>query len=342
MTDQGDPWQNQRGDEQTRPVTPPQGEPQYIDPQPQYVEQPTVQAQVPVSAAAPVSVRTHALAAGAVVLAVALVSVIAFFSIHRGGSTAQPPEPSGLPSPAAEPTTSAPSRSSSAGTTTSSSAPADPLAELAEHPLSAGSADMAPSTCDLPRFDPADARQAEFYQAAKVCADNAWNVTLPQAGLPQATVEVVTVTGAPVTTSCGTTVQPTSAPAQCQGTVYMTPAYLRDVEANGRYPGKYLGVFLREYGHALQSVSGVTALYDAAAAQPGADTDGLTTKLNQQATCLAGIATGAMSGLGDVDANITGEIRDRLTRTDAPTGAASWLDKGIQTRQLSSCNTWTG
>jgi predicted metalloprotease len=64
-------------------------------------------------------------------------------------------------------------------------------------------------------------------------------------------------------------------------------------------------------------------------------------RVERQATCLAGIAAGAMSGRGAVDANITNEIRDRLSRVDAPPDARSWLDKGFQQRMPAACNTWS-
>jgi hypothetical protein len=117
----------------------------------------------------------------------------------------------------------------------------------------------------------------------------------------------------------------------------MTPAYLRDTEQLGRYPGKYLGIFLREYARALQFTTGIEQLVAAVTSGSAADLD---TRVDQQATCLAGVASGAMSGRGDVDANITGEIRQRLTTVDAPPDAGSLLDKGFQQRTPAACNTW--
>jgi hypothetical protein len=189
---------------------------------------------------------------------------------------------------------------------------------------------MADATCALPRFDLADDRQAAFYAAAKTCADDAWRGVLDEAGL-RATVEVVTVTGPVRTRSCGE-ITPTSPATQCDGTVYMTPAYLRDTEQNGRYPGRYFGVFLREYARALQFTTGLSEL--------AADRDNAEPQLAQQATCMAGIASGAMANRGAVDANITDEVGDRLSTVDAPPDAKAMLDKGFQERTLKACNTW--
>lgn len=216
--------------------------------------------------------------------------------------------------------------------------PGDPLAALAEHPLSTTTATMARTACALPRFDTADESQASFYEAAKVCADGAFGDLLRASGLPAAGVPVVTVRNGPRDTPCGE-IAPDAAPRQCAGTVYMTPQRLRDVEGLGLFPGKYFGVFLRAYASAVQYTTGLTELYERVNDAPDAPGN-LADRLAQQATCLAGIASGAMSGQGAVDDNITNEIRERLTTTDAPPQAAAWLAKGFQSRQPASCNTW--
>jgi hypothetical protein len=267
----------------------------------------------------------------AVVLVVGLVALAALVSVVRpkeavaGSGSAAVPQIPAASSEAPPPTTS----------TSTTQAQKGPFSELAAHPLSAGTTRMPDVTCELPRFDPADDKQAAFYTAAKKCADDAWRPIL-QASQLDGAVQVVAVTGAVQTQSCGD-LAPTSAPTECDGTVYMTPAYLRDTEQLGRYPGKYLGIFLREYARALQFTTGIEQLVAAVTSGSAADLD---TRVDQQATCLAGVASGAMSGRGDVDANITGEIRQRLTTVDAPPDAGSLLDKGFQQRTPAACNTW--
>jgi hypothetical protein len=266
----------------------------------------------------------------AVVLVIGLVALATLVTIVRprhevaGSAAAAIPQISTSSSAAPPPTTS---------TTTTQEGP---FADLAAHPLSSATTRMPDATCELPRFDPADDKQAAFYTAAKTCADDAWRPVLQQAKL-EGDVTVVTVTGAVQTQSCGE-LAPTSAPTECDGTVYMTPAYLRDTEQLGRYPGKYLGIFLREYARALQSTTGIEELVAAVKSGSAADLD---TRVDQQATCLAGVAAGAMAGRGDIDSNITGEIRQRLTTVDAPPDAQALLDKGSQQRTPAACNTWT-
>lgn len=227
-------------------------------------------------------------------------------------------------------------------TTTSTAPPpatsttqAGAFAELAALPLSSSTARMPDSTCSLPRFDPADDRQADFYTAAKVCADAAWRPLLAEAGIT-GDVTVVTLTSPAQTQTCGE-LEPTSPPTLCDGVVYLTPAYLRDTEQNGRYPGRYLGVFLREYARALQFANGVDELVANSTAASGADLD---TRVEQQATCLAGVVAGSMAGRGAIDSNITKEIRDRLSTIDASAGARDWLEKGFQQRTPAACNSW--
>lgn len=276
----------------------------------------------------------------AVAVVVGLVGTIVFLGVKRPVR-----QVAGAPvATSARQPTSIATRPPTRGTTptpTTSAAPraADAMSPLAEHPMSTSDAVMTAPPCALTRFDPANDRQAAFYQEAKVCADAAWRALLPAAGLPATSVSVVTVHGGPATTPCGT-VEPADPPTQCQSTVYMTPAHLRDVERNDRFPGRYFGVFLREYARAIQDATGLTALYTNARKQPGAVAADLDRRLAQQATCLAGIASGAMAGQGAVDANITAEIRDRLSTVDAPPDAATWLDRGFQTRRPAACNTW--
>lgn len=271
----------------------------------------------------------------AVVLVVGLVAFAALVTVKRPTQTV-----AGSGSAAIPVVTSSdePTPTSETTTTTTSDVPGNPYAELAAHPLSTETTRMPDATCALPRFDPADDKQAAFYDAAKVCADAAWQPVLRAAGLDDAQVKLVTVTSPQSTPSCGD-LTPTSPPTECEGTVYMTPAYLRDTEQNGRYPGKYFGVFLREYARALQFTAGLDQL---AAAVPNGSAADIDTKLDQQATCLAGVAGGSMSGRGAVDANITDEIHQRLTTVDAPPDAQSLLDKGFQQRTPAACNTWTG
>ena len=277
----------------------------------------------------------------AVLLIVAVVGAVTVLAVrHPTRLVAGVPRPvqavPQIPAP-----TSVPSSPPPTSNRTTSAPAGDPRTALARHPLSTSTATLDTTVCALSRFDPSDDRQAKFFQEAKICADAVWSTALAAAGLPTLPIELVTVQGGPASTPCGP-VNPTDRPTECRATVYMTPAYLRDVEHNGRFPGRYFGVFLREYAEATQEATGVTALHTAARDQPGASAADLDTRLAQQAICLAGAASGAMAGQGAVDNNITNEIRDRLSTVDAPADAAAWLAKGFQSRQLSACNTWAG
>jgi hypothetical protein len=281
-----------------------------------------------------------------------LVAVIAFFAMKgpveaitgsaRPGAAVLDPVATNTSEP---PTTSGPVTTTDVPAATPSDDPSPTgkpdglLALLAAHPLSSSPETMSNTVCSLHKFDPADDRQLAFFQEAKVCADAAWATVLDAAGIPAPGIDLVVVQGGPVATPCGP-VNPADPATHCRSTVYMTPAHLRDVEGNGRYPGRYFGVFLRTYASAVQDVTGLTILYATARSQPNAPIADLDTRLAQQATCLAAVTAGAMSGQGAVDDNITKEIHDRLSNMDAPAEASGWLDKGYQTRSLASCNSW--
>ncbi|MFL6144505.1 MAG: hypothetical protein ACJ72N_21910 [Labedaea sp.] len=278
----------------------------------------------------------------AILLSVAVVATVVLLAVrhpaqHVAG-TARPVN-TFLPPPATSTPTGRSQPASSPAPTSRSTPPTDSRQQLATHPLSTSDAEMQTIVCSLTRFDPSDDRQASFFQQAKVCADAAWDEALAAAGMPALPIQLVTVHGEPANTPCGP-VKPADHPTQCRATVYMTPAYLRDVEHNDRFPGRYFGVFLRTYASAVQEATGLTALHAAAKGLPGASAADLDTRLAQQATCLAGAASGAMAGQGAVDTNITNEIRQRLSTVDAPADAAAWLAKGFASRSFAACNSW--
>ena len=265
----------------------------------------------------------------AVLVVIAVVGAATVLTLNRPTrAVAGTPVAAGPAIPTPDPTT--PSPSSEPPPT-----PSTALDELAEAPLSTLDQAMAPTACALPTFRPGDTEQETFYEASEVCADNAWATVLPDLD----DIAVITVSGSATETPCGA-VEPTDPALQCEGTVYMTPAHLRDAEGNDRYPGRYFGVVLREYAKAVQYRTGLTEDYERAKEDPEASEAELDQRLNAQATCLAGVTAGTMANQGSVDANIVSEIRARLTSVDAPRDAGSWYDKGFQSRIPARCNTW--
>lgn len=266
----------------------------------------------------------------AVLVVIAVMGTLTMLTLSRPTRVvAGTPAAAGPAIPTADPTT-----------TEQSSEPAPPstqpsaLDELAENELSTLGKAMAPYACTLPTFRPPDADQVAFYEASEVCAEAAWQTLLVDID-----ISVETVVGTPAETPCGT-VAPTDPATQCEGTVYLTPAHLRDSEGNDRYPGRYFGVFLREYAKGVQYRMGLVADYERAKEDPEASEVELDQRLNAQATCLAGVTAGAMAEQGSVDANIVDEIRARLTSVDAPRDAGTWYDKGFRSRTPARCNTW--
>lgn len=269
--------------------------------------------------------------AAAVLVVIAAVGVVTVLTLNRPTrAVAGTPVATGPAIPTPDPTTT--SRSSEPPPPSTQPTAVD---ELAQAQLSTLDRAMPPSSCSLPTFRPGDSEQEAFYEASEVCADTAWKTLLPDL----ADIGVVTVAGAATETPCGA-VEPTAPATQCEGTVYLTPAHLRDAEGNDRYPGRYFGVVLREYAKAVQYRTGLTEDYERAKEDPDASEAELDQRLNAQATCLAGVTAGAMADQGSVDANIVSEIRARLTSVDAPRDAGTWYDKGFRSRTPADCNTW--
>lgn len=271
----------------------------------------------------------------AVLVVIAAVGALTVLTLNRPTrAVAGSPTATGPAVPTADPTTTEQSSEPPPPSTEPSA-----LDELAENDLSTNDQAVAPHACSLPTFRPPDADQEAFYLAAEVCVDAVWNSLYPDIGAEDTGIVVTSVIGEPDETTCGA-VAPTDPSTNCGTTVYMTPAHLRDAEGNDRYPGRYLGVLLREYAEAVQDSRGILDAYKEAKEDPEASEAELDQRLNAQATCLAGVTAGALADQGSVDANIVSEIRARLTTVDAPRDADSWYDKGFQSRTPSSCNTW--
>jgi len=271
----------------------------------------------------------------AVLVVIAVVGAVTVLTLNRPTrAVAGEPAAAGPAIPTPDPTTTEQSSEPPPPSTQPSA-----LDELAENDLSTLDRAMAPYACSLPTFRPPDTDQEAFYMAAEMCLDAAWDTLYPDIGADETGITVVAVIGQPQPTICGD-IAPTDPATTCGGVVYMTPAHLRDSEGNDRYPGRYLGVLLREYAEAVQDHHGIRDAYDEAKEDPEASEAELSQRLNAQATCLAGVTAGAMANQGSVDANIASEIRARLTSVDAPRDAGSWYDMGFQSRTPARCNTW--
>ncbi|RJQ69101.1 hypothetical protein D5S17_31245 [Pseudonocardiaceae bacterium YIM PH 21723] len=224
--------------------------------------------------------------------------------------------------------------------------------KLADNPLNAvGAAELA--NCVLPTFGQDKERQDAFYIATVKCLNTAWEPVLRAAGLPFEAPNVVNVTGTQET-PCGSRNQQQTA-LYCDGTIYMTSQYYRDVEKLGARQGRYLAVLAHEYGHHVQRMSGILQAEWDKRYEVGTESDQgleLSRRAELQATCFGGmfiarahqqrviadsVVNDALSDLGTRgDDNSRGAPRDHGTVAHN----RRWAEAGLSALNTSLCNTW--
>ncbi|MCX2733431.1 neutral zinc metallopeptidase [Saccharopolyspora sp. NFXS83] len=251
-------------------------------------------------------------------------------------------EPSSTPSSSAAPTT-APS---------SGYAPAArPVAALGDNPINIPGNGAVNTPCPLPRFATDTAAQAAFYEAALPCLMAMWAPALREANLPVRMPSVLTIDGT-VESPCGTRTWDQTA-MFCPGnnTIYMTARYYADKE--GRTDaGVFLGQFAHEFGHAVQSMSGINQAYTAASYDAnGTSPVGLelTRRSELQATCYEGMALASLQNGGVHNDIIFAALTDSRGRGDEYNAQpdhgsiatnTAWIDQGFYKNRVTECNTW--
>ncbi|WP_433199287.1 neutral zinc metallopeptidase [Nocardia sp. CA-107356] len=229
---------------------------------------------------------------------------------------------------------------------------ADLVVEAAqEPPLTANTlhADLrlAPLRCELPPVEMSASGQRQFVQTALNCLAEVWDSTLHSAGMAVAPLDLVVVDS--VTSGCSKQVRPTDAAFYCGGRVYW-PADDPIHQGWGSLLEHYLlFVVMHEYGHHLQSSTGILRTADR-----DIDTAGersplgleLSRRIELQAQCLAGVMLAAARSGGMMTPSTAAELIDiQSDVAEDPahgTGANSrrWVETGYRTASTSSCNTW--
>jgi predicted metalloprotease len=210
------------------------------------------------------------------------------------------------------------------------------------------------TTCTLARWttDPAGAER--FFRSALTCLDDAWSPVMKAAGLPFFSPNLAFPDGMSISTPCGTQTVGRIVAFYCPvgHTLYMPFAGLQ-TDRYGAHPGVYLGLFAHEYGHHVQSMSGIWEAYEHARYD---NSDGnndagweLSRRVELEAQCFSGMFLAATSGRGDVDGNITNEAETTQNRGDhngpprdhgTDEHAQSWWDQGFRRNSLAQCDTW--
>ncbi|RZS44188.1 hypothetical protein EV193_10163 [Herbihabitans rhizosphaerae] len=253
--------------------------------------------------------------------------------------------------------TSATSRTTASSTSRSTqTAPAGPrpVHKLADHPLHAN-VGLPATSCDLPRWVSNPAASQTFFRAAVQCLNQAWAPVLNQANLPFEPPGLEFPTGTVWRSPCkGSSTAATAAAFYCSvnNTIYM-PFEGLGVDRGPRV-GWFLLVFAHEYGHHVQSLTGIAkashnARYDAG--DGSAKELELSRRHELQAECFAGMWFASSYKRGSVDQRIVDEALESSARsgdreggprthgTSQNTGA--WSNQGLTKNRTFQCNTWS-
>ena len=253
------------------------------------------------------------------------------------------------------PTTTRRTTTTSRPPTSTTSAGPQPVAKLGDNPLfDVGG--LPATNCPLSRWttDPAGAEQ--FFRSALPCLNAAWGPVLKAAGLPFAPPDVAFPSGTSFTTPCGNQSIGHIVAFYCgrDHTLYVPFAGLQS-DMYGAHPGVYLALFAHEYGHHVQSLSGILGAYTKERYEKdNGDSNNdagweLSRRLELQAQCFSGMFLAATSGRGDVDGNITHEAQTSQDRGDhngppldhgTDQHTIGWWTAGFQGNSLARCNTW--
>ncbi len=206
---------------------------------------------------------------------------------------------------------------------------------------------LSPLRCQLPAIEMSAAGQRQFVQTELDCLSKAWDPPLRAAGMSLAPLQLTVVDS--VTSGCSKQVQSTDPAFYCGGTVYW-PTDDPIHRGWGSQLAQYLMfVVMHEYGHHLQSSTGILR-----GADRDIDTAGeksplgleLSRRIELQAQCLAGVMLGAAQAGGMLAPARAADLIDIQSDTEEDpthgTGVNSrrWVESGYRGATTSSCNTW--
>ncbi|MFJ2034040.1 neutral zinc metallopeptidase [Streptosporangium sp. NPDC087985] len=208
---------------------------------------------------------------------------------------------------------------------------------------------LAATSCpEPPLIDGGMPRTREYLTAVMKCLNKSWSAHLAQAGLRFRT-PTVRLYGEPAERVCGVRWPANAAAFYCteRATLVfpLTGGWIED--RTDLYP---LKVVAHEYGHHLQSLTGVRAGYEARVHSDHTHQAELGRRYELQADCLSGVFLGSVrrslsrteqdwEALSDV-LRASGDDADHRTHG---TGAnrVSWFKRGYRAVSPAACDTWT-
>ncbi|GAB3505291.1 neutral zinc metallopeptidase [Amycolatopsis cihanbeyliensis] len=225
----------------------------------------------------------------------------------------------------------------------------EPVWELGTNPLLDDGVVLPAVTCDLPRIGRSTDQLVAFYEAGMRCLDEAWEPVLRQVNEPffAAGLEVT----ADAATRCG------EAPPESEATAYYCPLdeviYMpenRLLDTVGVDRASHLAVLAHEYGHHVQSLSGIMyAVADVSFAMPEGSPEELemSRRVELQANCFAGLFIASAAGRGSVTISLSEAAMVDFRNTDGDDTHGSldnqvtWARAGFEGEGTAACNTWT-
>ncbi|MFI7526479.1 neutral zinc metallopeptidase [Nocardia salmonicida] len=227
------------------------------------------------------------------------------------------------------------------------------VAALGEHPLStdrnAGLFDIA---CPYAPWGPQADQARRFYESALTCMNEAWSTVMSQKLLPfsEPKLEVPTL-AALASSPCTSSSSRSFAAFYCptNRTIYM-PMDTIGIDRYGSDSVIYLGTLAHEYGHHVQTISGISSEANVKRWIFGEGAEGeleMSRRLELQAQCFAGMFFTAAYDSMTPD-QYTRALSDRSGRGDyhgdardhgSPTNNGDWVQRGAK-NSLAECNTW--
>jgi len=223
-----------------------------------------------------------------------------------------------------------------------------PVYELGTHPLLSPGVPLAPVTCALPEFGRSAGALTAYYQAAIGCLDAAWQPVLANASLPFVP-PILDVTGT-VSTACGTRPPREQATAfYCGADHTLTMPRDRMLADVGSRASGHLAVLAHEYGHHVQSQSGILRAAQTEEKQhpKGSPAEQeMSRRVELQANCFSGMFLAAVAGRGSITKAFAKAGTDsfRNTVADGTHGTVAnqvkWGTTGYRANHTAACNTF--
>lgn len=227
----------------------------------------------------------------------------------------------------------------------------DPRAvpELETNPLLAEGVALGSVSCDLPQLGSTGPALSAFYDALTGCLEQAWRPALEHADEPS--VKVTVSVTLPKVSACGAAPSKDEAVAYyCGGdtTIYAPTDWM--LSDAGQNRSRHLATIAHEYGHHVQSESGILTAAADRMSSPDQDSPAdqeMVRRIELQANCFGALFIAAAEGRGSISrATANAAVADygRADNSEDHGSRAhqlSWAKAGYSGGTTASCNTWS-